>query len=54
VTREFLLRMHLHRKEVYAWTVNDIAKMSKLIRKGVDGIITDRPDFGLQARMAFE
>ena len=54
VTREFLLRMHLHRKEVYAWTVNDIAKMSKLIRKGVDGIITDRPEFGLQARMAFE
>ena len=48
------MRMHLHRKEVYAWTVNDIAKMSKLIRKGVDGIITDRPDFGMQARMAFE
>ena len=54
VTREFLLRMHLHHKAVYVWTVNDIAKMSKLIRKGIDGIITDRPDFGLQARMAFE
>lgn len=54
VTRDFILRMHLHHKEVYVWTVNDIAKMSKLIRRGVDGIITDRPDFGLQARMAFE
>ena len=54
VTRDFILRMHLHHKEVYAWTVNDIAKISKLIRKGVDGIIIDRPDFGLQARMAFE
>lgn len=50
VTREFILRMHLHRKPVYVWTVNDIARMKKLIKRGVDGIITDRPDFGLQAQ----
>jgi glycerophosphoryl diester phosphodiesterase len=35
-----------HRKNmaVHYWTVNDSATMKQLIDKGVDGIITDRPD----------
>ena len=31
-------------KPLYAWTVNDPARMARLIDLGVDGIITDRPD----------
>ena len=31
-------------KEVHVWTVNDSITMSKLISRGVNGIITDRPD----------
>ncbi|MBB3140665.1 glycerophosphodiester phosphodiesterase family protein [Halomonas organivorans] len=29
---------------LYAWTVNDPARMSQLIDLGIDGIITDRPE----------
>jgi glycerophosphoryl diester phosphodiesterase len=30
-------------KNVYVWTVNDPLEMSRMISKGVDGIITDEP-----------
>ncbi|SFF68909.1 glycerophosphodiester phosphodiesterase [Roseobacter denitrificans] len=30
-------------KDVYAWTVNDAASMSRMISLGVDGLITDKP-----------
>ncbi len=30
--------------KVHVWTINDEARMRQLIRIGVDGIITDRPD----------
>jgi glycerophosphoryl diester phosphodiesterase len=29
---------------VHAWTINDTADMQRLVERGVDGIITDRPD----------
>ncbi|RAH36773.1 glycerophosphodiester phosphodiesterase family protein [Halomonas sp. SL1] len=34
---------HRHGYALMAWTVNDPARMSRLIDLGVDGIITDRP-----------
>lgn len=33
-----------HGYEIHAWTVNDPARMSRLIDLGVDAIITDRPE----------
>ncbi|ATJ82991.1 glycerophosphodiester phosphodiesterase family protein [Halomonas beimenensis] len=37
-------RAHHHGYRLYAWTINEPARMSRLIDLGVDGIITDRPD----------
>jgi glycerophosphoryl diester phosphodiesterase len=31
-------------KTLYAWTVNDAERMEQLVRLGVDGVCTDRPD----------
>lgn len=36
--------LHLRGIQVIPWTVNDETVMKKLIRQGVDGIITDYPD----------
>jgi glycerophosphoryl diester phosphodiesterase len=37
-------RIKINRKLVNAWTVNDRSQMMKLLKLGVDGIITDYPD----------
>jgi glycerophosphoryl diester phosphodiesterase len=29
---------------VFAWTVDDIAKMQRLVESGTDGIISNRPE----------
>lgn len=53
-TRGFIKRMHIHRKKVYVWTVNDSVSIGKFLHKNVDGIITDRPDAGLHIRKGFQ
>lgn len=45
----FIHRMKLMKKPVYVWTVNDKSLMRKLFKRGVKGIITDRPDLALEA-----
>lgn len=35
--------------EVHVWTVNDTDDMHRLVRAGVDGIVTDRVDLALEA-----
>jgi glycerophosphoryl diester phosphodiesterase len=47
ITREFIEDAHRNKLKVYAWTVNDATVMGKLFKDGVDGIITDYPDIGL-------
>ena len=42
--RRFIHSAHQRGKEVYAWTVNDAISMSTMISRGVDNLITDRPD----------
>ena len=43
----YAARMHCLKKHVYVWTVNEEALMRKMMKKKVDGIVTDHPDLGL-------
>lgn len=43
-TRAFVRRAHRADQAVYVWTVNDPAWMFATMGRGVDGLITDRPD----------
>lgn len=53
VTPGFVRAMHARGVAVQVWTINDPTEMRRLIRMGVDGIITDRPDL-LRAMLAEE
>ena len=44
VTRRFVDAAHRAGIPVKVWTVNGAADMRRLLSKGVDGLITDRPD----------
>lgn len=43
-TRPFVMKAHRAEQEVYVWTVNDPAWMLAAMSRGVDGLITDKPD----------
>ena len=43
---EFVRRAHRAGQDVYIWTVNDPAWMFVGLSRGVDGLITDKPDLG--------
>jgi glycerophosphoryl diester phosphodiesterase len=47
---ELLRAAHRHGREVHAWTVNDAGQMTRLIKRGVDNIITSDPDLGGRVR----
>lgn len=56
-TRRFIGRAHQAGQDVYIWTVNDPAWMFVGLSRGVDGLITDKPDVArqvieLRARMS--
>lgn len=48
VNRGLLRRCHKEEIQVHVWTVNDAVSMERLLKLGVDGIITDRPDIALE------
>jgi glycerophosphoryl diester phosphodiesterase len=43
-TRRFIRHAHRAGQDVYIWTVNDPAWMFVGLSRGVDGLITDKPD----------
>lgn len=43
-SRRLIRKLHAQGKTVYAWTVNKKGPMKRLIKKGVDGIITNKPE----------
>ncbi|MBI3518628.1 MAG: glycerophosphodiester phosphodiesterase [Bacteroidetes bacterium] len=43
-SRRVIRKIHKLGKTVYVWTVNNPRKARKLARRGVDGIITNKPD----------
>lgn len=50
VTPELLARARGNNIKLHAWTINDEARQRELVRMGVDGIMTDRPDLLLKVR----
>ena len=44
ISERFVRNLKVHNVQLYVWTVNDSAEMSRLLDWGVDGIITDYPD----------
>ena len=52
LTDELLRDFHARGKTVAIWTVNEEEEMYRLIRQGVDAIITNRPDVCIEARDA--
>jgi glycerophosphoryl diester phosphodiesterase len=50
-TRRFIRQVHRAGQDVYVWTVNDPAWMFVALSRGVDGLITDKPD---EARRVME
>jgi len=47
-TPRFIESAHKMNQQVHFWTINDTAEMRRLLALGADGIITDRPDLGMQ------
>ena len=43
-TRSFIRRAHRAGQDVYVWTVDDPAQMLAAMGRGVDGLITNKPD----------
>ncbi|MCX8176008.1 MAG: glycerophosphodiester phosphodiesterase family protein, partial [Candidatus Bathyarchaeota archaeon] len=44
VSKDFIDSLHKDGLKVYAWTVNNVDDGKILIKNGVDGIVTDKPD----------
>lgn len=48
LTEEFVKKAKKEGLKVYVWTVNDVEETKRLVKIGVDGITTDKPDVMLK------
>jgi glycerophosphoryl diester phosphodiesterase len=48
VTKRFVDAAHARNLKVHVWTINGVVEMQKLMRLGVDGIMTDYPQLLLE------
>jgi glycerophosphoryl diester phosphodiesterase len=48
--RAFIKHVHSRGKKLMVWTVNDTISMSAMMSRGVDGIITDKPQLAISIR----
>ncbi|MFZ0391285.1 MAG: glycerophosphodiester phosphodiesterase family protein [Calditrichia bacterium] len=48
LSRRYLQHLQQRGLKVYAWTVDRLEAMQKLLEKGIDGIITNRPEYFLE------
>ena len=53
VSNEMIEEAHKNSLKIYPWTVNDGSQMHMLLQMGVDGIITDFPNLGLEVLKGF-
>jgi len=53
VGRRMLGAVHAAGLEVHVWTIDDPAEMARLLRVGVDGIVTDRSDLAAEVAARF-
>jgi len=44
ISQQMVEETHKHNLEIYPWTVEDLDKASYLIKIGVDGVVTNKPD----------
>lgn len=51
ISQDVVSNAHRMGKQVHVWTVNDPDEAAELVRMGVDGIISDRPDLLLTFKM---
>lgn len=47
-TAGYIARQHTHNRKVNVWTVNALEDMRRLVKNGVDGLITDDPSTAFQ------
>ena len=47
-SRRIINKLHNQNKTIFVWTVNKKRKIKKMLRRGVDGIITNKPDLILK------
>ena len=50
LTDDVIRAAHRQGKEIHVWTVNEAAEMYRLIKRGVNNIITDDPDLLIRVR----
>lgn len=50
VTEQFVRAIHRNGQQIWVWTIDDESEMRRLLKLGVDGLITNHPDSAIRIR----